>query len=391
MYFITVLKRSFHPPLRHSFFLFGPRQTGKSTLLKSVFSPEQTLYYDLLRTEEYLRLSENPSLFREEVLSRDQKIKYVVVDEIQRIPHLLNEIHFILEGEGAPYFCLSGSSTRKLKRAHANLLAGRAWTYHLYPLTHVELGEQFSLDKALRFGTLPSVYLSEPEDAGRTLRSYVETYLKEEIEQEALVRNLGNFLRFLTLAGDENGNIVNYSNIARETGTSYNTVKEYFQILEDTLLGFMLLPFAGAVRKRLVKHPKFYFFDTGVHRALTKKVSVGLEKKTSEYGRAFEHFLIVEIIRLAAYQELDYRFSFYRSSNHAEVDLIIETPKNKIYAVEIKAAENPHSNLLRALKSFSLTRPKAELYCACLAPRRRVLDGVAILPWREIFRAVGIT
>ena len=196
-----MLNRLLPLSLKHSFFLFGPRQTGKSTLLRSLLPPEKTMYYDLLKTEEYLRLSANPHLFREEVLARDKPITYVVVDEIQRIPNLLNEIHFILEGNQPPYFCLSGSSARKLKRAHANLLAGRAWTYHLFPLTHFELGERFSLDKALNWGTLPSVYLSEPEEPRQTLRAYVETYLKEEIEQEALVRNLGGFVRFLTLAG----------------------------------------------------------------------------------------------------------------------------------------------------------------------------------------------
>lgn len=384
-----MIQRILKLPPNHSFFLFGPRQTGKSTLLKATFDPKNTLYYDLLKSEEYLRLSANPWLFREEILSRDPKITHVVVDEIQRIPQLLNEIHFILEGKAAPYFCLSGSSARKLKRSQANLLAGRAWTYHLYPLTHKELGALFSLEQALNLGTLPSVYLEQDEEsARRTLRSYVETYLKEEIQAEALVRNLGGFLRFLTLASDENGNIINYSNIARETGTTYKTVKEHFQILEDTLIGFMLLPYSKAIRKRLIKHPKFYFFDTGVHRALTKKISVDLERKTSEYGRAFEHFLIAEIIRLARYYELDYEFSFYHSSNHAEVDLVIETPEEITYAIEIKATENPDLSSLRGLKSFSEVDPKVMLLCACLAPRKRLVAGITILPWQEMFETI---
>jgi len=383
--------RLLKPPLKHSFFLFGPRQTGKSTLLKTLLDPAKTMFYDLLKTEERLRLSAEPHLFREEILARGKKVTHVVVDEVQRIPPLLDEVHYLLEGQNPPYFCLSGSSARKLKRAHANLLAGRAWTYHLYPLTHVELGSRFLLDRALELGTLPSVYLSEDEEARRTLRSYVETYLQEEIEQEALVRNLGGFLRFLVLAGDENGNILNYSNIARETGTSYNTVKEYFQILEDTLLGFILLPYAKAVRRRLIKHPKFYFFDTGVHRAMAKKVSVPLQRKTSEYGRTFEHFLIAEIIRLASYQELDDRFSFYHSSNHVEVDLIIETPRRETYAIEIKATENPDPQALSSLRLFQEVCPKAKLYCASLVPRPIEREGVTILPWREIFPAVGIS
>lgn len=254
-------------------------------------------------------------------------------------------------------------------------------------MTHIELGGRFSLDKALNLGTLPSVYLSENEDGARhTLKAYVETYLKEEIQEEAIVRNLSGFLRFLLLAGDENGNIINYSNIARETGTSYHTVKEYFQILEDTLIGFFLFPYAKSSRKRLVKHPKFYFFDIGVQRALTKKTGVALTRRTSDYGRAFEHFIIAEAMRLAAYHELDYTFSFYGTSSQAEVDLIIETPEKKTIAVEIKAADNPDIASLRGLKSFASICPVAELYCASLAPHKRIVDGICILPWKELFQ-----
>ena len=374
-------------PAKHSFFLFGPRQTGKSTLLKALFPSNIALYYDLLKSDEFLRLSANPSIFREEVLARDRNCGHVVVDEIQRVPQLLNEIHSIVEGADSPVFAISGSSARKLKRAKSNLLAGRAWSYSLYPLTHVELGDRFLLDKALNLGTLPSVYLSaSEEDARHTLKAYVDTYLKEEIQEEAIVRNLSNFLRFLVLAGDENGNVINYSNIARETGTSYHTVKEYFQILEDTLMGFFLFPYAKSSRKRLVKHPKFYFFDVGVQRALTKKTSITLQRRTSDYGRAFEHFFIVEAIRLASYRELDYTFSFYGSSNQAEVDLIIETPEGKTIAIEIKATDNPNMSSLRGLKSFIQICPSAELYCASLVPRKSIVDGVSIMPWKELFQ-----
>lgn len=366
-------------------------QTGKSTLIKQTFPAETTLFYDLLRSEEYLRLTSQPSLFREEVLSRDKKITHVIVDEIQRIPGLLNEIHFLMEGDNPPHFILSGSSARELKRSQANLLAGRAWTMRLYPFSYLELGKIFSLDKALNIGTLPGIYLCETKnEAARTLKAYVETYLKEEIKEETLVRNFGAFLRFLTLAADENGNIINFSNIARETGTSYHTAKEYFQILEDTLIGFFLFPYSKSVRKRLIKHPKFYFFDTGVQRALNNKISLELVPKTFDYGNSFEHFLITEIIKLSAYQENDYQFSFYRSSNHCEVDLVIETPDKKTFAVEIKSSENPDKSALGGLKSFKTICPKAILYCASRAPRKRAVDDIFILPWQKIFSAVGI-
>ena len=386
-----MIDRILQLPLEHTFFIFGPRQTGKSTLLKKTFSHKNTLFYDLLKSEEYLRLTSTPSLFREEVMSRDKNITHIVVDEIQRVPMLLNEIHYISENPNPPYFVLSGSSARKLKRSHANLLAGRAWTLHLFPFTSKELGKEFSLDKALNIGTLPSVYLYKNiNETKRTLRAYVETYLKEEIKAEALVRNLGNFLRFLTLAADENGNVLNFSNIARETGNSYHTVKEYFQILEDTLIGFFLLPYSKAIRKRLIKHPKFYFFDTGVLRALNGKISINLIRKTYEYGRAFEHFIITEILRLANYKEKDYKFSFYHSSSHSEVDLIIETPEEEVYAIEIKSSENPDKSMLNGLKSFKKICPKAKLYCISQAPRKRTINDITILPWKEIFPLIKL-
>jgi len=386
-----MIARIIQLPPKHSFFLFGPRQTGKSTLLNAVFPSSQVLYYDLLKSEEFVRLSSHPYLFREEVMARASHRTHVIVDEVQRLPDLLNEVHFIMEKPKAPFFCLSGSSARKLKRTHANLLAGRAWTYHLYPLTHKELGSRFSLHKALHMGTLPGVYLDEdPESARRTLRAYVDTYLKEEIEAEALTRNLGGFLRFLILASDSNGQIINYSTIARECGVSYQTVKGYFQILEDTLVGFFLQPYARSIRKRLIQHPKFYFFDTGVLRALQKTTSVELQPKTYEYGRAFEHFMILEIMRLASYRELDYRFSFYRTSNQAEVDLIIETPRKEIFAIEIKTSDQPETEALGGLLSFQETCPKAILFCVCLAAHRRKVKNITILPWQEVFQEIGI-
>lgn len=378
------------PPTK-SFFLFGPRQTGKSTLLREMFPREKTIYYDLLKTEEYERLTIRPSLFREEILCRSPAIQYVVLDEIQRVPALLNEIHCILESPSPPLFALCGSSARKLKRSQANLLAGRAATYHLHPLTHRECGERFSLERALNIGTLPSVYLAEDERISReTLKAYVETYLKEEVTAEALTRNVPAFLRFLSIAGLENGNVINLSNIARETGTSYQTVKEYFQILEDTLMGFILLPYARSERKRLVKHPKFYLFDTGIQRALSKQLTIPIERHTTDYGRCFEHFLVTEIMRLADYARCDYTFSFFRTESGAETDLIVETPAGRTYAIEMKALDAPGSSHLRGLRSFLEICPEAIPICVSLAPHPREIGKIRILPWREIFNLLGI-
>jgi predicted AAA+ superfamily ATPase len=382
-----MIKRQIKLPFEKSFFLFGARQTGKSTLLKTLFSKDNVYYYDLLKTEEFIRLAAHPEVFREEVASRGAKINCIILDEVQRIPALLNEVQVLMESPGSPCFILSGSSARKLKRSKANLLAGRALTYHLYPLTSTELGSKFSLLKALQQGTLPSIYLEESAQIAQDrLRSYVEVYLKEEIELEAQLRRIGSFLHFLSIAASENGNVINFSNIARETGTSYQTVKSYFQILEDTLIGSFLFPYQKSARKRLAKHPKFYFFDTGVVRALTKKVSVPLEPKTPDFGRAFEHFFILEIMRQAEYQKLDYTFSYYRTESGAEVDLIIETPREEIIAVEIKATDAIDSSHLRGLNSFKEACPKALLYCVALAPHKRTMGKVTILPWLEAIK-----
>jgi predicted AAA+ superfamily ATPase len=380
-----VIKREIILPKAENFFLFGPRQTGKSTLLQATFSENNTYFYDLLKTDEFARLAAHPELFREEVQSRPNKISHIVFDEIQRIPALLNEIHLLIESKNPPCFIMSGSSARKLKRSHANLLAGRALTYHLHSLTAKEMGPKFSLTKALQFGSLPKIYLEDNRSVAQDrLRAYVETYLKEEIELEAQLRNLGSFIHFLGLAASENGNIINLSNLARETGTSYQTIKAYFKILEDTLLGFFLLPYQKSTRKRLSRHPKFFFFDTGVVRALTKKISVLLEPKTPDFGRAFEHFIVLEIMRQADYRKLDYTFSYYRTERGAEVDLIVETPAGKIFAIEIKASDTVDSSHLRGLKSFAEICPQATLCCAATVSRPRQIGTIKILPWEQL-------
>lgn len=354
------------------------------------FSPDRTLRYDLLQSEEYMRLAAQPSLFREEVLARNPQIHHVFVDEVQKIPALLDEVHLLSERKNPPQFILTGSSARKLKRSQANLLAGRAFTLHLFPLTHMELGEAFDLRKALEVGTLPKIYLeSDRAAADQYLRSYVETYLKEEIEAEALVRNIGTFLRFLSCSGHENGNLLNFSSIARETGTKHPTVKEYFRILEDTLIGRFLFPFHRSKRKRLAQRPKFYFFDTGVQRAITKKLTVPLEPATPEHGNLFETWVINEMLRLDSYFNLDFEFSFFRTERGAEVDLVIEHPRGKRLAVEIKSSENPHPMEFRSgFEAFKTIDQKAARICVCRTLHARKWEDIEILPWREFFQFI---
>ena len=393
-------------PLKHSFFLFGPRQVGKTTLIKNSFGLDSCLIYDLLIPEELRRLKMNPGRFRDEIIYRDSKYTHVFIDEVQKLPEILDEIHYLLENmKKPPAFIVSGSSARKLKRSNANMLGGRAFSFSLFGLTHLELmqSSKFSLYRSLEFGSLPAIYLlsmggdenaeigvrEQCQDAILALRSYVNTYIKEEIQMEALVRNLDTFTEFLKLAADENTNVLNYSNIASDIGVSSATVKEYYQILEDTLLGFYLRPYSSRLRKKLSKHPKFYFFDTGVTRALQQKLSLELTPKTKEFGKAFEHFIIKEFIYAANYLNPDYKFSYYRTENNAEVDLIIEAPTGKVFAVEIKASDTPKNSELKGLKSFKTLVPKASLICASLAEKRYKLgEDIWVYPWAEVFELV---
>jgi len=378
-------------PGNKNFFLFGPRQTGKSYLLKRAFNQEEHLYYDLLKADLYRELLARPERFREEVIAalKSKKITHVIVDEVQKIPQLLDEIHSLVESQLDCSFILSGSSSRKLKRNHANMLAGRAWTLNLFPFAYREIKKDVLLDSALKYGTLPTVYLSDDEMEKREiLRSYVGTYIKEEIELEADIRNLSGFLRFLQIAAHQNGELVNYSGIARDCAVKGHTVKEYYKILEDTLLGFFLLPYDKSIRRKMVKHPKFYFFDTGVVTELTNRLRVELPDNSSEYGRAFEHFLILEIMKLNSYLRLDLQLSFYRTERGAEVDLIIETPTGKIIAIEIKSTKNPSPLMLKGLRSFKEKVPDAEIVLVCRLPRALEMKGVSVLPWQDLLERV---
>lgn len=381
-------------PKRNSFFLFGPRLTGKSTLLRQVFADAEVLFLDLLHPSVHQKYLAEPAAFLREIEAAKGKYKRIVLDEIQRVPALLDVVHYLMESTTGRHlqFIMSGSSARKLKRSKANLLGGRAWSLELFPLTNEELGDDFVLEKALAFGTLPKVYASRETDVEENLRAYVETYLTEEIKAEALTRNLGAFIRFLPMAAAESGHAVNASNIGREIGISYKTVQEYFQILEDTLLGFWLEPFAKIARRRMAKQPKFYFFDTGVLRALKKTLKAPLERATSEFGELFENFFINEVRRLNSYRRLDMTLSFYRTEAGAEVDLIAQRPGKSCLAMEIKATERPSSSLCSGLLSFADLMPKAELVLVCRTDRPQIFRfgkrSVRALPWLDCLKMI---
>ena len=371
---------------KYSLFLFGPRQTGKTYLINHTLKPD--LFINLLKQSEIIRYANDPSLLSKEIEALQRKNLLVVVDEVQHCTQLLNEIHFIMEKRPDIKFIMTGSSARKLKRSALNLLGGRALTFHLHPLTHEELGDKFLLDDALHFGTLPKIALeTTKQNKIRLLRSYVETYLKEEIQQEALTRNMPLFARFLDLAGFENGNILNFNNISREVGAHSKTIKEYFQILEDTLIGFFLRPYSKSFRKKLVSHPKFYFFDCGIVTTLQHRLSSMLSAGSPPYGLAFEHFILLEIKRLLDYREREATMSFFRTTDGAEVDIILEKG-NDVWALEIKASTSPRMESLRGLRSFIKDHTCHRAICICQTPRAYVNEKIEFLPWQEFLKEV---
>lgn len=381
-----MFQRFLQPYYNHSFFLFGPRGTGKSTLLKNRFKKENCYWIDLLdfKTEE--RFSKDPSQLYAIVRGLPEEIKYVIIDEVQKIPRLLDEVHRLIE-EIDKIFILTGSSARKLKRGGANLLAGRAFVYHLYSLSCFELGDKFDLQNALEWGTLPKIF-ALPEEKGRNefLRSYASTYIKEEIWNEHLIRKLDPFRHFLEVAAQSNGKIINFSNIANDVGADPKTIKEYFSILEDTMIGFFLEPFHNSFRKRLHEKPKFYFFDYGIVRSLSNQLSMSLVPKTFAYGDAFENFIILEFIKLSSYFQPDYRFSYLRTKNDVEIDLLVERPGHNLLCIEIKS-----SDFIKEpdIISFSKITHDLEETKNCEAiilsqdPYVKKYDHVTCYPWKE--------
>jgi predicted AAA+ superfamily ATPase len=359
-----------------SCFLWGPRQTGKSTLLKSLFP--QAIRYDLLLSSTYQRLLLRPTLVREELMAAElagTSQRYpVIIDEIQKLPVLLDEVHWLMENKKLR-FILCGSSARKLRRGHANLLGGRAVRYELHPLVFTEIPD-FSLIKALNAGLIPRHY-DNPQPK-RLIQSYVGDYLKEEIVAEALTRNIPAFSRFLEVAALSNGEIVNYTTIGRECGVSSPTVKEYFQILEDTLIGSHLPAFQKRKKRRLVTSPKFYFFDLApvIHLTRREKVQPGSEL----FGRALEHYVFMEITAHASYSDLFYPLSYWRTTSGFEVDFVLGDHE---IAVEVKASELSNESHLKGLRRFREEYRTRRSLLVSLDPKpRKTQDQIEILPWK---------
>jgi len=368
---------------KHSFFLFGPRGTGKSTLLKKRFNPEQSLWLDLLDSKIEDQFFRNPENLYAMVKALPKETIYVVIDEIQKVPKLLDEVHRLIE-ETDKMFILTGSSARRLKRGGANLLAGRAFVYHLYSLSCFELKEQFDLEKSLLWGTLPKIFSLEDNDVKEEfLRSYSDTYLKEEIWDEQVVRKLSPFRRFLEVAAQCNGKIINYANIARDVGVDDKTIKEYFSVLEDTMIGFFLEPYHNSFRKRFIEKPKFYFFDTGIVRSLSRRLSIPLVPKTAAYGEAFEHFVLLEFIRLGSYFQPEYRFSFILTAGGVEVDLVVERPGKPLLCVEIKSSDSIQESDIHSFSKITKDIPNCEAVVLSQDRFMKKFDHVTCYPWKE--------
>ena len=357
---------------KRSFFLLGPRQTGKTSLIQHILP--DTRFYDLLDSVTYLTLSQNPGRLAEEIGS---SVKRVVIDEIQRIPSLLNEVQRLIETRNVN-FLLTGSSARKLRRGGINLLGGRARVKYLHPLTYRELGDKFNLNHAIQRGLLPSIYFSD--DPRADLESYAGFYLQQEIMAEGATRNIPAFSRFLKIAAHSNGGIVNFTNIASDAQVARTTVYEYYEILKDTLILRELPPWRKTVKRKPLASSKYYFFDVGVVSALQGRPFL---PGTPEFGEAFETFIMHELSCWSDYISGE-PLCFWRSTSGFEVDFIIGDHT----AVEVKAKENVSSQDIKSLRALCEEKKLKRFICVCLEKRSREVDGIKILPYTEFLTSL---
>ena len=359
-----------------SVFLWGARQVGKTTLLENQYPKAR--YYDLLQSTEFERLYRRPSLLSEE-LETALEGELVIIDEIQKVPQLLDEVHRLIQKKGLR-FILSGSSPRKLKRIGANLLGGRALKKTLFPLVSAEIPD-FDLLKAVNNGMIPRHYaVNNPWDR---FRAYIGVYLNEEIREEAISRKLNSFSRFLEVAAFSNTEMVVYKNIAQDCGIDHRTVKEYFEILQDTLIGYLIPGFSATKKRRAISAPKFYYFDVGVANYLCNRKNI--EQGTDAFGHAFEHLIIQELIAYLNYNNSDEVLTYWRTSSGYEVDAIIG---NGRVAIEIKSSNEVNSRHLKGLKAFLEDFSDARAIVVSMDKSKRILNGVEIFPANDFLKAL---
>lgn len=360
-------------PTNRSFFLFGPRGTGKTTWVKNTFP--RAIYIDLLEAEVYNDLLANPQRLEKMIPPACQE--WIIIDEVQRIPEILHEVHRLIE-KNHFLFILTSSSARKLRRQGVNLLAGRALTNYFHPLTVGELGNDFNLQKALKYGHLPSACIDS--DPKAYLESYVETYLREEIQQEGLTRNLGAFSRFLETASFSQGAVLNMSEVARECAIERKVVENYFFILADLMIGYRLPVFSKKAKRRIVAHDKFYFFDVGVYRTI--RPSGPLDLPEEREGAAFETLVFQELRAVNDGLKLGYNLFYWRTADQAEVDFVLYGERG-IIAIEVKRTRRITSQLTHGLKRFLKDYPQAKAYCFYGGERRIYEGNITILPIQE--------
>lgn len=362
--------------LDESVFLFGARQTGKSTLLRKQCS--DAIYIDLLDSNTRMRFNRHPALLYQ-MLRDKPKRTLVIIDEIPAVPELLNEVHRLIS-EFNHIFILCGSSVRKLKQRGHNTLGGRALPINLYPLVSHEI-PNFDIDRAVTYGLLPPHYLAAKPQ--RRLAAYIDVYLKEEIMQEALVRNLDAFHRFLEVAALTNGEIINYNNIAQECGVSAMTVSSYFDILQDTLIGYRIPAYRRVMKRRLVQAPRFYYFDVGVANHLLHRGQ--LTRGTEEYGHAFEHLVIQEIYAYLHYNHSEEQLSYWRTYTGIEVDAVIGEAR---VAIEIKSVEEVMNRHLKGLKAFGEEYPDSRCLVVSLDPFNRKIGNIECIYVLDFFKGL---
>ncbi len=361
---------------KRSFFLLGPRQVGKSTLLKSTYP--KSLYIDFLKSDELMRFQEKPSLLRTEYAVHQSEFP-IIIDEVQKVPLILDEVHWLIENRKTK-FVLCGSSARKLKRGKANLLGGRALHFEMRGLLAGELESGFSLEKILNRGFLPEHYDADESEYPGLIRSYVGDYLKEEIAAEALVRNIPAFTTFLSAAAFSDTEPVNFSTISRDVGVSAHTIKEHFEILSDTMQGVWLPAFSKRLKRRVRQAPKFYFNDLGVVNFLSRRGKIALGSEL--FGKAFESYLFHEIDAYRVYKNPDLLLSYWHLTTGVEVDFIFNDMEA---AVEIKGVSKVKSDHLKGLRELQADFPTIKArYLVCLEERPRITeDGIHILPYME--------
>jgi len=371
-----IRKLSLEDENNDSIFLWGARQVGKTTLLEQIYPHAR--YYDLLKAKEFERFLRKPSLLSEELESMREG-DLVIIDEIQKVPQLLDEIHALIHKRKIR-FILSGSSPRKLVRSGANLLGGRALRRILFPLVSSEIPD-FDLVKAVNNGLIPRHYMIN--NPWERFRAYIGVYLNEEIREEALVRNLKSFSRFLEVAAMSNGEMIVYKNIAQDCGIDHRTVKDYFEILKDTLTGYLIQGFTATVKRRAILAPKFYFFDVGIANYLLNRKNI--LPGTEIFGHAFEHLIIQELIAYLGYNQSIENITYWRTSSGYEVDAIIG---NGRIAIEIKSTDEVKSRHLKGLKAFKEDFPLSRAIVVSMDKNKRMMNGVEIFPSEQFLKAL---